>query len=374
MIVVCIPIYKTNLEWYEKVSLEQAFKVFGGKHDICLLVSESICNFYEKRYGKDVIIQSVSDVYLSSVRSYSEMCLSPFFYKYFEKYEYMLLYQLDAFAFFDKLSYFCELGYDYIGADAYDGVNWNLINENVGNGGFSLRKISSCYRMLTEHADILNEHPLRKMFYTYEDLFWGYCGHDKNLDFQIPDINIANEFAIIFGIKEFVNKDDVSKIPMGTHAWNRLDYDIWKLIIEKYGFALPECNEVEYGDTSETYKVVSAHRELIKKIKDRKVADADFSCCSIWGAGYYGIRCIRILNLLGVKISHVFDWNIHALDGVVDIVAPTIEFPTCVNLSSIPEEEMLIISTKPDSEMLGKVRNRKYELFDDFLSQIERII
>ena len=37
-------------------------------------------------------------------------------YSRFEKYEYMLIYQLDAFVFSDRLMEFVEAGYDYIGA------------------------------------------------------------------------------------------------------------------------------------------------------------------------------------------------------------------------------------------------------------------
>lgn len=41
------------------------------------------------------------------------------FYRRFGKYKYMLIYQLDAFVFSDKLLDFCEMGYDYIGAPVY---------------------------------------------------------------------------------------------------------------------------------------------------------------------------------------------------------------------------------------------------------------
>lgn len=371
MTVVCIPIYKTELEWYEKISLQQALSVFGENYDICFCVPDSICAYYKDKYGNDVIIRAVPDIYLSSIQSYSELCLSPFFYTYFDKYEYMLLYQLDAFVFSDRLNYFCGLGYDYIGADAYDGVNWNLINENVGNGGFSLRKISSCYRMLTEHSNILNEHPFSKMFNTIEDLFWGYCGHNAELDFRIPNIDTANEFAIIYGIKAFLG-DDFSKLPMGVHAWNRLDYDVWKLAIEKYGFALPKCDDVEYINTDEIYSIVHKNRELIAKIENRKQGNVGFQNCSIWGAGYYGIKCIRLLNQMGMNIKHVFDWNIHALDGVLDVVAPPIELPTCQNLNQILAEDLLIISTKPDAEIRGKTKNMNYILYEDFINRVEK--
>lgn len=42
--------------------------------------------------------------------------LSAEFYDRFAAYEYVLIYQLDAFVFADRLAEFCQMGYDYIGA------------------------------------------------------------------------------------------------------------------------------------------------------------------------------------------------------------------------------------------------------------------
>jgi len=42
--------------------------------------------------------------------------MSPAFYDAFKAFDYILIYQLDAFVFRDELEYFCSLGYDYIGA------------------------------------------------------------------------------------------------------------------------------------------------------------------------------------------------------------------------------------------------------------------
>ncbi len=372
MFVICIPTYRTELEWYESVSLQQVFSIFGERHDICFCVPESISDYYVEEYGNRALVRSFPDEYFTSVRAYSELCLSPFFYECFDSYEYMLLYQLDAFVFSDKLSYFCNLGYDYIGADACDGSDWNRINESVGCGGFSLRKVSSAIRILKEHSDLLRDHPFREIFITKEDVFWGYCGHISNIDFKIPNIDVANEFAVTFGTDYLVDKKDLQALPFGTHAWHRYDFDLWKPIIEQLGYTLPKIEEIIFSRTDDTFTRAREYRTILNGLKSHGSSIDDTKSCSIWGAGYNGIRCIRVLNLIGMRISHVYDWNRSALDGVVDIVAPDVENPTICNLEKMDRDELLIITTKTDAEIRGKTGKRKYILYEDFLSSISK--
>lgn len=57
------------------------------------------------------------------------------FYLRFRQWEYLLIYQLDAYVFQDELMDWCNKGYDYIGAPFLKlnrEVDWN----NCGNGGF----------------------------------------------------------------------------------------------------------------------------------------------------------------------------------------------------------------------------------------------
>lgn len=370
MIAICIPVYRTQLHWYEKVSLKQAMKVFGGKYDICFCVPNSIGDFYIEKFGKDVIVHQFADKYFTSIRAYSELCLSSFFYNEFNKYEYMLLYQLDAFVFSDQLESFCDMGYDYFGVDACDGRDWNIINEAIGCGGLSLRKVSSFIRILTENYDLLKKHPLRGTFYEKEDVFWGYCGHNPQMCFKIPSINIANQFAITFGTDTLIKENDCLHLPFGTHAWHRYDYDVWKPIIEEYGFRLPDCCDVNFVKTTDTYAAAIKYRFVINELAKGENELNVMTSCSVWGAGYNGIRCIRLLNTMGVKINHVFDWNINALMAVDDIVSPCIELPTCENLEKVSPTEVVIITTKIDDEIKGKIKSMNYLLYTDFLEEL----
>ncbi len=88
--------------------------------------------------------------YFTSVAAYSRLLLSPAFYQAFAAYDYILIYQLDCFVFSDRLAEFCALGHDYIGAPLFKSdTDPTLGFSRVGNGGFSLRKVSSFLRVLT---------------------------------------------------------------------------------------------------------------------------------------------------------------------------------------------------------------------------------
>ena len=115
-------------------------------------------------------VESFSDEYFASLRGYNKLVLDELFYMRFLKYQYMLIYQLDAFVFKDELLLWAEKGYDYIGAPwippkhSYLTLRgrlkiqlkyfiYTLLNDDrrklkkycnyqVGNGGFSLRKIN----------------------------------------------------------------------------------------------------------------------------------------------------------------------------------------------------------------------------------------
>ena len=108
---IVIPYYHNELTELEKIAFSQCVKVLG-KYPIILLVPEHIKEGYPKEQG--LVIEKVPDKWLYSVSSYNQMMLNIEFYKRFEKYRFILLYQLDAFVFSDKLQEMCALGYDYI--------------------------------------------------------------------------------------------------------------------------------------------------------------------------------------------------------------------------------------------------------------------
>ena len=138
--VIAIPCFRRELKWFEKASLIQCGKVFGSRHDIVFFVPEDFdCSaVLEIIPGAQVL--RFDKRFFSSVSSYSSLLLTPGFYHAFQKYEYMLIYQPDAWVFRDELDDWCRKDYDYIGAPFVLGTG---ADERifVGNGGFSLRKM-----------------------------------------------------------------------------------------------------------------------------------------------------------------------------------------------------------------------------------------
>ena len=141
---VVIPIYKEELDDLEKISLAQVHKVLKN-YPIIFVAPEGKNFSYLK--SDDMLVQ-FHPYFFQSPKTYNQLLLHPFFYELFLNFDYILLYQLDAFVFYDALEDFCRLGYDYIGAAwpyyAWLGKKIEGKTPRVGNGGFSQSQSLSC--------------------------------------------------------------------------------------------------------------------------------------------------------------------------------------------------------------------------------------
>lgn len=242
-VVIVVPVYKQVLSELERISLQQLNKILGSYPKV-FVAPESLDFDYgvlADGYG----IERFSNEYFTGIAAYSQLMLSEKFYRRFSKYEYMLLYQLDAFVFSDRLSEFCAMGFDYIGAPVYRFTpHWHAIHCSVGNGGFSLRKIQAAIHILEKRSDWMSGHPFADVFNEWEDLFWAYCGQNKSLKFCIPTVDQALHFAV---------QDDVAHIykrmgqqqPFGCHGWYKANLIFWRYYIESCGYQLPESGKAE---------------------------------------------------------------------------------------------------------------------------------
>lgn len=152
---IVIPVYKENLIGWEKASFKQALKVLD-KYDIVLYTYQGLdlSAYYKEAsaLNKSLKVEFFDKEYFISLKGYNRLCLTLDFYKRVSTYEYMLIYQLDAWVFRDELQDWCNKGYDYIGApcpSAHDSKQWA-----VGNGGFSLRNIPFYIRLLSYEKPI----------------------------------------------------------------------------------------------------------------------------------------------------------------------------------------------------------------------------
>lgn len=316
-IVIVVPIYKAQLNITEQRSLEQLYRVLKD-YNIVFVAPKRMRDYCNRqRYS----VVYYDDRFFKSTATYSELLVSDAFYSKFAEYEYMLIYQLDAYVFKDELLDFCELDYDYIGAPVPRTLGkWGLVKARVGNGGLSLRKISSVRRMIANIADICEESGFRELFYNNEDLFFGYCGARPNIDFSVPEIKTAIKFAVDEDVCHIFQRlnNGLSDLPFGCHGWSRkIVYNVWSKFIA-------EENEVELNDyfrniTGPSYREVQWHRlsEYIllryKKYNFVRLVDLCNKYLEpthsyvMWGAGEYGVILYSLLTEIGYNIKKVFD-------------------------------------------------------------------
>ena len=160
---IVLPIYRPRLEGEELAAVGRAFAIL--RHgDWYLIAPQSLdTSFYEQRYGKPVV--RFPDSCLASVRNYSRLLLTDEFYAAFTQYEYILVMQDDVYVVRDDLPYWLPRRFDYIGAPWPDGhdvvlsmslrpsIHGHTLRAYVGNGGFSLRRITACRQLLAEFPE-----------------------------------------------------------------------------------------------------------------------------------------------------------------------------------------------------------------------------
>lgn len=173
--IVIIPLYKNHPSKIEIASFRQGLSILKD-HDISIIthteVNLTVYYSIAQEVGKSFNVQYFDKNYFSSVSGYNKLCLSTTLYERFANYEYMLIYQTDAWVFKDELEYWCNKGYDYIGAPNFynDGIVHTNIFWGVGNGGFSLRRIQYCIKVLNSYRNIpfLRPNYLLKYYYNEE--------------------------------------------------------------------------------------------------------------------------------------------------------------------------------------------------------------
>lgn len=257
---VIIPIYKSALSWYEQISLRQCCKVLGD-HPITLIKPHALSVEAYLPYHRNFLIESFDDQYFKNITGYNRLMLSSEFYERFLQYEFMLIYQLDAFVFKDELAQWCKKNYDYIGApwleapfrrSFFENIThtWKLkkayyenmkqegtilpidmqFTNRVGNGGFSLRRVKKFYKICRQEQQMIayyNQHNEHHFF--NEDVFWSLEVNRKRRKLKIPDYKKAVGFSIEFN-PEYAFKLTKGKLPFGCHAWDLYSGFWWELL------------------------------------------------------------------------------------------------------------------------------------------------
>lgn len=254
-VAVVIPAYyKPQFSSDELISLRH-LKKFLKSYDKFFVVPHKTLNKINK--DKDFNYLSFSNKYFFNTKTYNKLLLQEEFYNKFTKYKYILIYQLDALVFSDRLQSWCNKGYDYIAAPWFNSkIAW-LTNKkgsppSGGNGGFSLRKVSSFLKVLkivknqanrTSDNIFIQKSWLIKAILTgkshniwlnapadnypfNEDGFWSLEAPKYLNIFKVAPFKEAVKFAFErFPKKCF--KLNHYKIPFGCHAWTKYDRAFW---------------------------------------------------------------------------------------------------------------------------------------------------
>jgi len=264
---IVIPIYKQFPNETEHVSFEQAMKMLNRYPFKIIAPRDLDLDYYVdimKKYGVNYSICSFDPCYFVSLEGYNQLMLSKEFYKLFSNSDYVLIHQLDVYVFKDELEYWCNLGYDYVGApwppELSEPYSTNIDEWRVGNGGFSLRKVKAILGILNDPFPVksfthcwreewqprtfwgkilkvwvclfrtLGYHNTvgyyRKYFPAYEDMFYALCFEGTRLSLKKPDARMASQFSIESG-SAILHKGK-TELPFGIHAWERHDPEYWK--------------------------------------------------------------------------------------------------------------------------------------------------
>jgi hypothetical protein len=235
-----------------------------GNHHIIFIAPKSLSLYFYQKTTQDYNIafnvEFFEDTYFQGIDGYNQLMLTREFYARFSEYEYMLIYQLDAYVFRDELLDWCALGYDFIGAPSVGNWSDNDFSYNlvVGNGGFSLRKIKTYItafdlnRNLLSAREIIKQYAVFKKIWTRipllllmqfgfrnklyyfastwkytEDDFWSKFLSSTNYSLTKP----IPEKALEFAFERFPSNlfKITKKLPFGCHGWYKYEYEeFWK--------------------------------------------------------------------------------------------------------------------------------------------------
>jgi hypothetical protein len=260
---VIIPFYKDTLSEYESIALRQCFKILPG-YNIIAIKPEGLTLPGDITKYPFFKITNFQDGFFADVQGYNRLMLSADFYKAFIDYEYILIYQLDAFVFKDELLYWCDQGYDYIGApwikqakrsffklikksiQYYIHTRYNILDNGmptakhleykVGNGGFSLRKTKKMHDLCITLQDKIAFYNNQQSHYYNEDIFWSVEVNRKRNVIKKPGYKKALKFGFeMYPERAFeINKQ---QLPFGCHAWEKYP-EFWKDIFAEQGYTI----------------------------------------------------------------------------------------------------------------------------------------
>ncbi len=262
-VAVVIPFYRDTISEFEQIALEQCHKVLAA-YPIVAIKPQSLLLPAAVQCFTFTSTINFEDKYFDGIKGYNMLMLSADFYKAFLNYEYILIYQLDAFVFKDELAEWCNRNYDYIGAPWLRRKSYGLLKDKfyslkyylhtrfdlkkngiptteqfynkVGNGGFSLRRVKKFYDLSNQLREEALHYLSQNNHRFNEDAFWSIAVNRRQECLNIPHYKIAAGFSIEFEPERAlqINKGG---LPFGCHAWD-LYLDYWRPVFKEYGYVI----------------------------------------------------------------------------------------------------------------------------------------
>lgn len=258
-IVVVVPIYLPILTPMEELSLKQCLTILA-EYRIVVIKPKNLDMAQVEAFNSIPEIMDFADSNFFSLRAYNKMVLDESFYQSFRMYKYMLIYQLDAYVFKDELLFWANKGYDYIGAPwipwrkrylnrfgkyslCLQRNFWNLVDKKrlynekffyyqVGNGGFSLRRIEKMIEITDFYKEKINDRLADEKPFCPEDIFLLLELDDKRCQLQKPAFGEALQFAMEHNPQWAYEYND-RQLPFGCHNWEDKNmFSFWSQIIQ----------------------------------------------------------------------------------------------------------------------------------------------
>ena len=264
-VAIVIPFYKESITAYEEIALQQCKTILFGypviavkPQSLTLPPKASLINYAQ--------VISFDERYFAGIAGYNSLMLSQDFYAHFLEYEYILIYQPDAFVFSDQLNYWCNQDFDYIGApwirksgeggilkqttlkiQHWLSVNFNLkkgglpnkyqFENKVGNGGFSLRRVRKFYNICSAMKSQITYYLQHTGTHQYnEDAFWSVEVNRKEKVLNIPSWQTGLNFAFETYPQRAYELSN-NHLPFGCHDWDRY-IEFWRPVFKTYGYQI----------------------------------------------------------------------------------------------------------------------------------------
>lgn len=240
---VIVPIYKPMFNENESKAMTRGLNILSDR--ACYFMApKSLDTSYYKANFPNVDIVRYSDRYFKNTAAYSKLLISRNFYLGWKEYEYMLILQPDVYILKDEdlLDEFIKADFDYWGAPWKTEMKLypvclpmgeKLVNRFlpynksfVGNGGFSLRRISTM-------ASITSKHRLAAIAsgfcnYMNEDVL--LCYYLVKDGYHLPSIEQAQQFSVEETAKDVLNENI---LPYAIHAYEKYYGSIQELELAK---------------------------------------------------------------------------------------------------------------------------------------------